>query len=106
MDRFYRQYCRPININNFSNKIYLKFLVFRLYILCFLGRCEISTGIIRNCGKWSEMEVIKLPEVHVKKFIEFEKILSIIFVDVGVTLVGRIIRGTDIFASMASRNTV
>ena len=43
-----------------------------------------------------EMEVVKLPEVHMEKFVEFEKILSIIVDDVGVTLVGRIMRNGHI----------
>ena len=65
-----------------------KFLVSRLKRLCFFEDFWQSSGIIRNYAKWSDMFIVKFPEVPSKKFSVFEKMLSINVLVVVVILVG------------------
>ena len=35
-----------------------------------------TVGMMRNCDKWSDMDVVRLPDMLGKIFIEFEVMLS------------------------------
>ena len=74
-------------------------------MLC-LGETKLSLKlfIMRNCGRWSEIEVVRLPET-ISKSVEFVNILSIRVFEVSDILVGKEICGKMLFDDKILKNS-
>ena len=60
--------------------------------------------MIVNCGRWSDIEVVRFPEVYAFSW-ELIKILSISVEEVPVILVGKLIWGVKLFEKTDSKNS-
>ena len=60
--------------------------------------------MILNCGKWSDMEIVRFPEVYTFSW-ELIKILSISVEEAPVILLGKLIWDVKLFGKTDSKNS-
>ena len=60
--------------------------------------------MIVNCGRWSDMEIVRFPEVYTFSW-ELIKILSISVEEATVVLVGKLIWEVKLFGKTDSKNS-
>ena len=60
--------------------------------------------MIVNCGRWSDIEVVRFPEVYAFSW-ELIKILSISVEEVPVIFFGKLIWGVKLFEKTDSKNS-
>ena len=61
-------------------------------------------SMIVNCGRWSDMEVVRFPEMSTFSW-ELIKILSISIGEVPIIFVGKLILGVKLFEKIDSKNS-